>query len=129
VADGFYEWQKAGKKKQPYFIHLRDDGPFAFAGLWEPWEGPDHSAIESCTLLTTEANELIRSIHDRMPVILRTEDYGRWLDPAIQNPDEMTPLLRPYPRERMEAYAVSAHVNSPANDDPECIQRVGCGTA
>ncbi len=123
VADGFYEWQKSAKKKQPYFIHMRDDGPFAFAGLWESWEGPDHSAIESCTLLTTEANALVEPIHDRMPVILGAKDYGRWLDPAIQKPDELALLLRPYAQEEMEAYPVSSHVNSPANEDPECIRR------
>lgn len=124
VADGFYEWQKIGKRKQPYFMHLRDDRPFAFAGLWEAWEGADHSAIESCTLLTTDANAVVRPIHDRMPVILRPEDYDRWLDPAIERSQELPPLLRPFPAELMEAYPVSPLVNSPARDDPRCVEPV-----
>ena len=97
VADGFYEWQKVGKRRQPMFIHMRDDRPLAFAGLWEAWEGADHSALESCTILTTAANDLVRPIHDRMPVIVAPEDYGRWLDPAVQKPEPILPLLRPLP--------------------------------
>ncbi|MGO8745210.1 MAG: SOS response-associated peptidase [Thermoguttaceae bacterium] len=127
AADGFYEWQKAGKRKQPFFIHRRDDRPFGFAALWESWEGPDHSALESCTLLTTEANEVVTPIHDRMPVILRTEDYTRWLDPGIQNPSDLESLLRPYSSDAMEAYPVSPHVNSPANEGPRCVQRIVAG--
>ena len=122
VADGFYEWQKTGRAKQPYFLRLRDDRPFGFAGLWESWEGPDHAAIESCTILTTEANELVRSIHDRMPVIVAPADYERWLDPGVQSADAVRPLLRPYPSEAMTAYPVGPRVNSPAHDDPACIQ-------
>jgi putative SOS response-associated peptidase YedK len=135
AADGFYEWQAAGRRKQPYFIRLRDDRPFAFAGLWETWEGrtgtdPDSSAqsepvpvrsIESCTLLTTEPNELMRPIHDRMPAILAPDDYAAWLDPAVQEPAQLLPLLRPYPSEAMVARPVGTLVNSPANDVPECI--------
>jgi len=124
VADGFYEWQRTGGRKQPYFIHMRDDRPFAFAGLWEAWEGPDHSAIESCTLLTTEPNELIEPIHNRMPVILAPDDYDRWLDPAVEQPEMVGPLLRPFGSDPMEAYPVSTHVNSPTRDDPKCIERV-----
>ena len=123
VADGFYEWQKAGKRRQPMFIHLRDDRPLAFAGLWESWEGADHSALESCTILTTAANDLVRPIHDRMPVIVAPADYARWLDPAVQSPEPILPLLRPYPSEPMEAYAVSTRVNSPARDEEGCIER------
>lgn len=120
-ADGFFEWRSEGGRKQPYFIDLRDDGLFAFAGLWESWEGPDHSSIESCTLLTTEPNELIRPIHNRMPVLLPPEAYDLWLDPAEQDPARLLPLLRPYPAERMRAHAVSTLVNSPRNDSPACI--------
>ena len=122
LADGFYEWQRAGRAKQPYFIRMRDDSPFALAGLWESWEGPDHSHVESCTLLTTEPNELVEPIHNRMPVILAPDDYDRWLDPSIQTPDPLRRLLAPYPSEPMEAYPVSTHVNSPAHDDPKCIE-------
>jgi len=121
VADGFYEWQRTGVKKQPYFLRLRDDRLFALAGLWESWEGPDHSALETCTIITTVPNELMEPIHNRMPVILAPEDYDRWLDPAIQKPEQLQPLLRPYPSDAMLALAVSTHVNSPRNDDPDCI--------
>ena len=121
-ADGFYEWQKTGRTKRPHFIRMKDDRPFALAGLWEAWEGPDHSYIESCTVLTTKPNELVRLIHDRMPVILDPTDYERWLDPTMQDPDRLTPLLRPYPADRMKADAVSTLVNSPANDEPRCIE-------
>ena len=117
VADGFYEWQTIGKRRQPMYIHMRDGRPFAFAGLWESWEGADHSALESCTILTTSANDLVRPIHDRMPVIIAPADYARWLDPAVQQAEPILPLLRPYPAEEMEAYAVSTRVNSPARDD------------
>ncbi len=121
-ADGFYEWQKVGRTKRPHFIRMKDDRPFALAGLWETWEGPDHSRIESCTVLTTEPNELVRLIHDRMPVILDPTDYEPWLDPTMQNMDELVPLLHPYPSDRMKADAVSTLVNSPANDEPRCIE-------
>jgi len=123
VADGFYEWKTVGKRRQPMFIHLRDDQPLAFAGLWESWEGANHVAMESCTILTTEANDLIRPIHDRMPVIVAPEEYGRWLDPAVQEPGAVQPLLCPYPSEPMEAYAVTTVVNSPARDDERCLER------
>jgi len=85
AADGFYEWQHAGRAKQAFFLHFRDDRPFAFAGLWEAWEGPQQARLETCTLLTTEANALIRPIHDRMPVILPPDAYQSWLDPAVQD--------------------------------------------
>jgi len=125
AADGFYEWQKLGKRRQPMFIHMRDDRPFALAGLWESWEGADHSALDSCTILTTEANDIVRPIHDRMPVIVAPEDYGRWLDPAVQQPGPILPLLRPYPSAPMEAYPVSTWVNSPTRDEPRCVERMG----
>lgn len=121
LADGFYEWRRSGPKKQPFFIRLRDDRPFAFAGLWESWEGADHSALETCTIITTGPNELMEPIHDRMPVILASDDYEPWLDPAVQKPEQLAPLLRPYPSDAMLALAVTAHVNNPRNDDPECI--------
>jgi putative SOS response-associated peptidase YedK len=124
AADGFYEWQRTGKRKQPYFIRLRDDRPFAFAGLWESWEAPDSSQIESCTLLTTEPNELMRPIHDRMPVILPADGYRVWLDPAMEKPERLLPLFRPYPAEEMTAEPVSTFVNSPAHEGPECIAPV-----
>jgi len=124
LADGFYEWKKTSSGKQPYFFHLADDRPFAFAGLWESWEGPDHSYIESCTLLTGEPNEVVRPIHDRMPVILAPDEYPRWLDPTIADIDRLSPLLAPYPAAEMRARAVSRAVNSPRTDDPRCIEPV-----
>ncbi len=123
-ADGFYEWQGRGRGKQPYFIRLRDEGLFGFAGLWEHWEGPDHSAVESCTLLTTEPNDLIRQIHDRMPVILSPEDYACWLDPSVEEAGQLLSLLRSFPSDAMTAHPVDTLVNSPANDDPQCVEPV-----
>ena len=122
IADGFYEWQKQNGAKQPFFIHFRDARPFAFAGLWEHWLGPDASEIESCTLLTTEPNDFLRPVHNRMPVILKPEAYQLWLDPEVQQPDQIQPLLRPYPAQDMNAYSVSTFVNRPANDSPRCIE-------
>ena len=124
VADGFYEWKTVAKRRQPMFIHLRDGRPFAFAGLWESWEGADHSALESCTILTTSANDLVRPIHDRMPVIIAPADYGQWLDPAVQQAEPILPLLRAYPAEEMEAYPVSLRVNNPARDDETCLEPI-----
>jgi putative SOS response-associated peptidase YedK len=122
AADGFYEWQRTGGHKQPYFIHMHDDRPFAFAGLWERWEGPDRDAIESCAVLTTQPNELMRPIHNRMPVVLDQADYQPWLDPVVQKPEELAPLLRPYTSEAMVADPVSTWVNNPRNDDPRCVE-------
>ncbi|MCB0019705.1 MAG: SOS response-associated peptidase [Anaerolineales bacterium] len=117
--DGFYEWQKVDGGKQPHFIHMRDKRPFAVAGLWEFWESPDGSALETCTLLTTTPNELMAELHNRMPVILDPADYNSWLfgEPG----DGLQHLLRPCPAEQMTAYPVSRFVNSPYNDAPECI--------
>jgi len=122
LADGFYEWRKTGRQKQPYFLRLRDDRPFAFAGLWEAWEGAEHSYIESCTILTTDANERVAPIHNRMPVILAREDHDRWLDPSEQRGGALAALLRPFPSDAMEAYPVSRAVNNPKHDAPDCIE-------
>ena len=124
LADGFFEWRREGKHKRPYFIRMKDDRPFAFAGLWERWDkggGP----IESCTLLTGEPNEVVAPIHDRMPVILHKSDYDLWLDPDVNDPKKLQGLLVPYPADEMEAYPVGTLVNSPANDVAECIERAG----
>ncbi len=119
-ADGFYEWQKTPGGKQPYHIHMRDGRPFAFAGLWESWDR-DGEEILSCAILTTNANALVGEIHDRMPVILASDAYDVWLDPASES-DELTGLLTPYPAGEMEAYPVSRLVNSPRNNDPRCVE-------
>jgi putative SOS response-associated peptidase YedK len=123
LADGFYEWKTARdrKTKTPYYIHMKDRKPFAFAGLWDSWNGPDGSAIRSCTIITTEPNELMTMIHDRMPAILHPRDYAKWLDPTPQTPDRLLPLIKPYPAESMDAYIVSTMVNKPANDTPELV--------
>jgi len=119
-ASGFYEWQQQGKQKQPMYIRLRDHHPFAFAGLWEHWEPKEGEPLESCTIVTTEANEFMLSIHNRMPVILASQDYDQWLDPTTQT-DLLRALLKPYEADEMEAYAVSKMVNNPRNDTPQCI--------
>jgi putative SOS response-associated peptidase YedK len=113
-ADGFYEWKKAGNKKQPYYFRLTDGQPFAFAGLWEKWQ-----VIESCTILTTEANELAAQMHDRMPVILSPNDYAEWLDPLAKEPGK---LLTPFPASEMSAIPVNPIVNNARNEGPACIE-------
>lgn len=120
VADGFYEWQRQDGKKQPYYFRLESKQALAFAGLWENWRSPDGQAITSCTILTTEANDLLRPIHDRMPVILAPKDYDLWLAPEVQS-EKIQPLLHPYPANLMHSYAVSTKVNNPRNNTPECI--------
>ena len=121
-ATGFFEWKRASGGKQPYNIHIGEGNLFAFAGLWEHWKGGDGKFVESCTILVTDANEVIRPIHDRMPVILDPDDYRTWLDPGLHDPAELKPLLRPCPSEWMEYYPVSRRVGTPANDDPECVR-------
>jgi putative SOS response-associated peptidase YedK len=119
-ADGFYEWQKTGKAKQPYFIHRPDHAQIGFAGLWETWTDGEHT-IESCTIITTQANDVVRPIHERMPLILAPADYDRWLDPH-STPDQFLPLLRTTDAVGLLATPVSTRVNSPGNDDPGCIE-------
>jgi putative SOS response-associated peptidase YedK len=123
LADGFYEWKSepGTKTKVPHFIHLKNRQPFAFAGLWDEWHSPDGGALCTATIITVEANELMASIHNRMPVILHPTDYAQWLDPAPCTPDRLAPLLKPFPAREMEAHPVSTLVNSPANDRPELV--------
>jgi len=123
VADGFYEWKAFGEKKSksPYFIHMKDRKPFAMAGLWDTWEGPDGSSIKTCTIITTQPNELMQLIHDRMPVILHPRDYAKWLNPAPQTPENLQPLIKPFPEDAMSAYPVSTLVNKTTNDKPELV--------
>jgi putative SOS response-associated peptidase YedK len=121
VADGFYEWQKIDKRKQPYYIQMHDDKPFAFAGLWDTWQPPEGEAIASCTIITTSANAIVQPIHDRMPVILSPDRYTRWLDPTLTDTQVLQDLLQPYNSDAMKATPVSSAVNNPANEKPECI--------
>lgn len=120
--DGFYEWKKEGKAKQPYLIRRKDAKPFAFAGLWDRWQDPERGPIDTFTILTTDANELIRPLHDRMPVILDPRDFDLWLDPAFENRESLQPLLAPFDPGQMETFPVSRAVNSPANDVADCIE-------
>ncbi len=116
-ADGFFEWIKVGKQKQPVYCHRRDDGLFAFAGLWERW-----GEVESCTILTGEPNALMRQYHDRMPVILGAEDFAAWLDPQNDDPGSLTYLYEPYPAEELAAYLCNPAVNSARHDAPDCLE-------
>ncbi|MBM3509747.1 MAG: SOS response-associated peptidase [Alphaproteobacteria bacterium] len=123
LADGFYEWKLEGKIKQPYLITRRDGGPFAFAGLWERWQrrGPGGGEpIESCTIVTTDANARLRPIHDRMPVILARADHDAWLGAA--DPAAAKMLLQPYPDADLAVTRVSTWVNSVKNDDAACAE-------
>jgi putative SOS response-associated peptidase YedK len=122
VADGFYEWKRAGTRKQPYYVRRPDHGPLAFAGLWERWQSDQKGTIESCTIVTTAANAALSSIHERMPVILSPPEYDLWLDPDAGNLERLGELLIPCPDGTLAATAVSTHVNSPGNDDPRCIE-------
>ena len=121
-ADGFYEWQHTGTAKQPLRIRLRGGAPFAMAGLYETWTSPAGERLSTCTILTTQPNELMAPIHDRMPVILRPEDEPLWLNRAIQDPARLQHLLCPYPSSELEAYPVSPIVGQVKNDVPACIE-------
>ncbi len=121
--DGFYEWKTnpGEKTKTPYFIHMKDRKPFAFAGLWDEWQSPDGGAVRTCTIITTEPNELMSTLHNRMPVILNPKDYALWLDPTPQTPEKLVHLIKPFPADAMSAHPVSTLVNKPGNDRPECV--------
>lgn len=124
IADGFYEWQQLATHKQPMWIGLRDRQPFAFAGLWARWEPPEATSVESCTIITTEPNDLLAPIHNRMPVILDPTTYEQWLDPSFKNTEYLKAFLRPFPADQMQAYPVSTVVNSPSHDVPQCLEPV-----
>lgn len=124
-ADFYYEWQKKEDgKKQPWVFRMKDEKTFAIAGLWEHWEGSGGEVVESCTLLTTEANDVAKPIHHRMPVILSPEAFGSWLDPSKQSTKEMRALLTPFSASKMEAWPVSSRVNSPRFDEPGCLEPI-----
>lgn len=129
LADGFYEWQKVtGGPKQPWYYRLKSGEPFAFAGLWARWQpkgGDDGEPVESCTILTTDSNELVRRVHPRMPVILDPADLGLWLDPEVSGRERLEAVLGPFDPSGMIAYPVSRRVNSPANDDPSIVEPQG----
>jgi len=124
IADGFYEWRLQGKQKQPMWIGLKSKHPFAFAGLWEHWTPAEGVPIETCTIITTEPNALMQTIHHRMPVILAPHDYDLWLDPSVQHVEIVKPLLRPFTADELVAYPVSALVNNPRHDTSQCLEPV-----
>ena len=124
VADGFYEWQRRGRVKVPYYIHLRSGAPMAFGGLYNNSKSPEGEETYTSTIVTTGANELVATVHDRMPVILHHEDFSRWLNPGVQDRDMLKSLLKPLPSEELEAYTVSPKVNSSAFNSPDTIKPV-----
>lgn len=121
LANGFYEWQKEGKRKIPNYIYARNGGPMAFAGLWETWKSPEGQVVRSCTIITTSANSFIQPLHHRMPVILSDETQALWLDPLTEDPQILNPLLMPAPSEYLISYPVQDTVNSVKNQGAECI--------
>ena len=123
LADGFFEWksQTAVKLKVPYYIQLKSRKPFAFAGLWDEWRSSDGSSVQTCAIITTLPNELMATIHNRMPVMLQSKDFPDWMDPAPRPPDSLKHLLQPLPAALMQAHPVSTLVNSPSNDTPQVI--------
>jgi putative SOS response-associated peptidase YedK len=125
LADGFYEWEKLGTKvKQPYNFGMTDDSAFAFAGLWERWRDPAGAFIETCTILTTKPNSLVSDVHDRMPAILKADDYDLWLDPDVKDATFVAECLKPFDAGLMKKYPVSTRVNRADNDDQECAREV-----
>jgi putative SOS response-associated peptidase YedK len=122
VADGFYEWKREGKHKTPLYVHRQSRGPMAFAGLWERWRTPDGNVLHSFAILTTDANELMAPVHDRMPVIVDRADYDRWLEPSPLPPGALDDILVTPSSQGFEMYEVSRLVNSPGNDTPACIE-------
>ncbi len=126
IADGYYEWRKAKgiKQKIPYFIKLKSSQPFAFAGLWDSWRSPGGYELLSAAILTTEPNDYLSAIHNRMPVILTPDESLIWLGNSPSEQSLHSGLLKAYPQDSMEAYEVSTYVNSPVNDGPQCIESV-----
>jgi len=123
-ADGFYEWVRTAKPKQPYCFEVNDGELFAFAGLWDGWKDPNGNWIRTCSILTTTPNAVTSAVHDRMPVILDPKDYDVWLDPGMQNVAEVSALLKPCDARLMRCYPVSTRINNVANDDEECSKAV-----
>ena len=123
LADGFYEWQKGtGSAKQPYYFSKQSQNLMNFAGLWSRWVSPEGKEIQTCTILTCEPNALVAQVHDRMPVILQGTDRLAWVDKLT--PEQLAPMLKTYPAEKMQFYAVSRTVNSPKINSPQCIERL-----
>jgi putative SOS response-associated peptidase YedK len=123
-SDGFYEWKRDGKLRQPFLLKMADSRPFAFAGLWDRWTSREGQSIQSCTIITAPANELIAPIHDRMPAILPLELYDTWLDPETKNFEPLLKLLLPFPGNLMVAVPVSDRVNKATYEGQDCIEPI-----
>jgi putative SOS response-associated peptidase YedK len=124
-ADGFYEWKRTGKNKQPYCFEVVDGELFAFAGLWDSWKDPEGNRVETCSILTTTPNAVTAVVHDRMPVILDPASYDLWLDPGMGDVTAVSELLKPYDARLMRCHSVSTRINHVANDDETCSVPVG----
>ena len=122
IADGFFEWQQG--TKVPYYFSLKNGKPFTFGGLWNEWDSPDGEKIFSCTIITTQPNNMVNQYHDRMPTIISSEYRNMWIDETYYIESNLCQILRPYPENEMTVYKVSKHVNSPKNDDPKCIEKL-----
>lgn len=119
-ADGFYEWQRKGNKKQPFCFEVNDGELFAFAGIWDRWKEPTGQWIKSCSILTTTPNAVTSAVHDRMPAILDRDNYDFWLDPGMTDANVASEILKPYDARMMRSFPVSSRVNHVLNDDMEC---------
>jgi putative SOS response-associated peptidase YedK len=120
-ADGFYEWKVVRGGKQPYLVARKDGAPLGMAGLYERWLAPDGEVLDTCTVITTDANDLLRDVHDRMPVIIAPEDYARWLD---RSTSAVTDLIAPFPSDALHVHPISTRVNAVKNDDPALLEPV-----
>ena len=127
-ADGFYEWQAAGERKRPFYVHAKSGAPLAFAGLWETWTGPNGEELETATIVTTRANRLLAAIHDRMPVIVPPQGFDLWLDTASVDATTAAALIAPAPEGLLETYEISTAVNRTANDNPKLLEPVDATT-
>jgi putative SOS response-associated peptidase YedK len=127
VADGFFEWLEEGRRKVPVYIRLTSNEPFGFAGLYNTWISPEGEAVCTCTIITTEANRLLKEVHDRMPVIVPRDREDFWLDPMNEDHDSLLTVLKAYPSEEMEYYRVSPRMNSPAFKSPDNVVPVESG--
>ncbi|MCE9615493.1 MAG: SOS response-associated peptidase [Lentisphaerae bacterium] len=121
-ADGFFEWAGAGATRRPYYFQMKDEQPFAMAGLWERWQSPRDELVDSCTILTTTPNDVVKPYHHRMPVILAPQDFKSWMDPGVQSHRAVAHLLKPFPADTMKATPVSRRVNNARQDDSGCVQ-------
>jgi len=119
-ADGFYEWSRTGKAKQPYCLEVHEGELFAFAGIWDRWKDPSGQWVKSCSILTTTPNAVTAAVHDRMPVILDPDAYDVWLDPGMTKVEAVSDLLKPCDARLMRRYPISTRINHVANDDEGC---------